>query len=173
MIGQAHAGTHASRVCPASIHDSCQQTRAVIVPGEAARSLQPRKDMNMGSTEYKPGSLVWCNGYQGVVTATGVSPDGRVEVSLASGRLCVDPEDALTIRPRDSFDIARRRLETLAWRHTSASLKSKSEDGARQLTVRRGDAEPTPIVIHLMTDVELMQKLPSNVLVQLMSERRR
>jgi len=129
--------------------------------------------MNVGSTEYKPGSLVWCNGYQGVVTATDVSPDGRVEVSLASGRLCVDPQDALTIRPRDSFDIARRRLETLAWRHTSTALRSRNRNGTKSLAVRRGSDEPTPIAIHEMTDVELMQKLPINVLAQLLAERRR
>ena len=137
MINHAHAGTHASRVRPASIHDSRQQTREVIVPEWAARSLQPREGMNVGSTEYKPGSLVWCNGYQGVVTATGVSPDGRVEVSLPSGRLCVDPKDELTIRPRDSFDIARRRLETLAWRHTSTALRSRDQNGTRNLVLGR------------------------------------
>jgi preprotein translocase subunit YajC len=47
-------------------------------------------------SKYQVGDRVICNGYKGTVTA--VTSYGMVEVRLASGCVCVDPDDDLTIR---------------------------------------------------------------------------
>jgi hypothetical protein len=49
------------------------------------------------TNKYKVGDSVIANGYPGTVTA--VTANGMIEVRLASGGVCLDPNDALSVQP--------------------------------------------------------------------------
>ena len=52
--------------------------------------------METNTNGFKVGDAVVCNGYDGKVTA--VTSNNMIEVRLASGTVCVDPFDDLSIR---------------------------------------------------------------------------
>lgn len=51
----------------------------------------------MKTNKFSVGQKVKCNGFDGIVTK--LTDYNMVEVRLARGDVCVDPEDTLAIRP--------------------------------------------------------------------------
>ena len=124
---------------------------------------------------------VWWRGYQAVVEPTRA---GRASPGIAPRRTARGTERVPRvheaddgIQPRRLAHVPRRRLENLAWRYATTEEREASGGGARRLRVRRGGradlldpttpadpAAPDLVEIRDCTDVELMMKIPIDVL---------
>jgi len=114
---------------------------------------------------------VWWRGYQAVATPAPVEvvpPRDARRTARGTERIPRVPEAGDDVRPRRLAHVPRRRLEILAWRHASAEEReaSRGAGGGRKLQIRRGgDVGPADLVdLADATDVELMMKLPIDVL---------
>lgn len=117
---------------------------------------------------------VWWRGYQALLDAS----SGRVRMARGTERIPhTTPQDDLA--PRSLANIPRHRLEELAWRHASNAERTIS-DGAKCLPIRRtptrsgadGEFDERPaetviVPVVQLTDVELMLKIPTDVLARL------
>jgi hypothetical protein len=87
-------------------------------------------------TMLKVGDSVVCNGFQGTVSA--FTANGMIEVRLASGAVCVDPSDALTVQPGSVWEHMQKAAQ-------SDMRKARKEGSILICDTRYGTVELTYI----------------------------